>query len=297
MQLPTNIQSLVDNPVALDSQTRFAAIIGSHPSKGARSSKLWNAAFAAHEIDCAMIPLDVSQANLLPLLNQLEFDHRFIGGAIAAPYKELVASYLGIRVDPIARPIGSINCLFRSDNGEISGTNTDGEGALVSFLSRFGEIGDRRVVLIGPGGAGKAVATYFSSASTNKKGLTIVGRNARGFSFAESLGVCYIDIKSSANHLDDAEILINCTSVGGTTSPSESILSHENVNRLPANAIVFDIIYDPRPTLLHQRAQLRGLSTLDGLDMNLQQAVLAFSRAVSGTITSASVHTAMSQVG
>lgn len=292
-----NIQSLVDNPVALNNQTRFAAIIGSHPSKGARSPKLWNAAFAAHEIDCTMIPLDVSQANLVPLLHQLEHDHRFIGGAIAAPYKELVASYLGIRIDPIARPIGSINCLFRSDNGELWGTNTDGEGALVSFLSRFGEIGDRRVVLIGPGGAGKAVAAYFSSAITNKQGFTIVGRNTHGFSFAESLGVQFSDIKSIVNHLNDAEILINCTSVGGTTSPTDSILSEDDVNRLPINAIVFDIIYDPRPTLLLQRAQLRGLPTLDGLDMNLQQAVLAFSRAVPGTITSASIYTSMSQVG
>lgn len=244
-----------------------------------------------------MIPLDVSQANLVPLLHQLEHDHRFIGGAIAAPYKELVASYLGIRVDPIARPIGSINCLFRSDNGELWGTNTDGEGALVSFISRFGEIGDRRVVLVGPGGAGKAVAAYFSSASTNKKGFTIVGRNTRGFSFAESLGVQFSDIKSIASRLNDAKILINCTSVGGTTSSTESILSADDINRLPMNAVVFDIIYDPRPTLLLQRAQLRGLSTLDGLGMNLQQAVLAFSRAVPGSITSASVYTAMSQVG
>jgi shikimate dehydrogenase len=291
-----SIQSLIDNPVALDDHSRFAAIIGAHPSKGARSPKLWNAAFAAHDIDCTMIPLDVSQANLVPLLHQLEHDHRFIGGAIAAPYKELVASYLGIRVDPIAKPIGSINCLFRSDNGEISGTNTDGEGALVSFHSRFGAIGNRHVVLIGPGGAGKAVAAYFSSASTNKKGFTLVGRNIRGFSFAESLGVCYADIKSIAQHLNDAEILINCTSVGGTTSPTESILSDNDVTKLPTNAIVFDIIYNPRPTLLLQRAQLLGLSTFDGLDMNLQQAVLAFSRAVSGTITSASVYTAMAQV-
>lgn len=292
-----SIQSLIDNPVALDSQTRFAAIIGSHPSKGARSPKLWNAAFAVHEIDCTMIPLDVNQANLVPLLHQLEHDHRFIGGAVTAPYKELVASYLGIRVDPIARPIGSINCLFRSDNGEIWGTNTDGQGALVSFISRFREIGNRRVVLIGPGGAGKAVAAYFSSASTNKSGFTIAGRNSGGLSFAESLGVGYTDIKSIAQYLDDAEILVNCTSLGGTTSPTESILSVDEMKLLPTNAIVFDIIYDPRPTLLLKRAQLLGLSTIDGLDMNLQQAVLAFCRAVSGTITSASVYTAMSQVG
>jgi len=290
------IQSLIDNPVALDNYSRFAAIIGSHPSTGARSPKLWNAAFVAHNIDCTMIPLDVSEANLVPLLDQLENDPRFIGGAISVPYKELVASYLGIRVDPIAKPIGSINCLFRSDIGEIWGTNTDGEGALVSFLYRFGVIGNRRVVLIGPGGAGKAVAAYFSSASTNKKGFTIVGRNIRGLPFAQSLGVCYIDIQSIADHLDDAEVLINCTSVGGTTSPTESLLSTTDMNLLPPNAIVFDIIYDPRPTLLLQRAQLRGLSTLDGLDMNLQQAVLAFSRAVSGTITTSSVYTAMSQV-
>lgn len=292
-----SIQSLIENPVALDDLSRFAAIIGSHPSKGARSPKLWNAAFASHEIDCTMIPLDVSQANLVPLLHQLENDHRFIGGAVTAPYKELVASYLGIRVDPIARPIGSINCLFRSDNGEIWGTNTDGQGALVSFISQFGEIGDRRVALIGPGGAGKAVAAYFSSASTNNRGFTIVGRNNRGLSFAESLGVGYTDIETFAQYLNDAEILINCTSVGGTTSPAESILSVDDIKQLPANAVVFDIIYDPRPTLLLEHANLRGLSTLDGLDMNLQQAVLAFSRAVSGTITPASVYTAMSKVG
>jgi len=292
-----SIQSLVDNPIALDSHSRFAAIIGSHPSKGARSPKLWNAAFAAQGIDCTMIPLDVNQANLVPLLHQLEIDRRFIGGAIALPYKGLVASYLNTRIDPVAKPIGAVNCLFRSDNGEIVGTNTDGEGALASFVSRFGGIGDRRVVVIGPGGAGKAVAAYFSSATTNKNGFTIVGRNSPELSFAESLGVHYSDIKSIAHHLDDAEILINCTSVGGKTSLMESILSNDDVNRLPPNVVVFDIIYDPRPTLLLKRAQLRGLSTIDGLDMNLQQAVLAFRRAVSGTVESSAIYTAMSEVG
>jgi shikimate dehydrogenase len=257
----------------------FAAIVGASPSRGARSPALWNAAFAAHDIDALMLSIDVLPENVRALLYALDANPCFLGGAVAMPYKETVARWLGDRVSVEARTIGSVNCLFRGADGRIAGTNTDGEGALASFLSHFGSPLGTSVAVLGAGGAGKAVATFFGRAVGRNGRLAVCSRSRSGESLAAALDAEWLGWADLDLAVDGADVVVNCTSVGAGDQEGSSPLSSEQLDRLAASTRIFDIIYRPSPTVLLSLARARGLATLDGGPMNLEQAVLAYGHA------------------
>lgn len=243
--------------------TRWAAILGATVTKGARSPHLWNAAFDAHGAESRMKAIDVTPEELSSKLAGLDADPDFLGGALAVPHKETTARWLGERVDEKARPIGAVNCLYRGKDGRLWGTNTDGEAALLSFEKRFGPVKGKKVALLGPGGAGKAVSAFFKAAG------------AHVYEFSRSGGTW----GKLSDTLPSADAVVNCTSVGHGAAASQSPLTAEQVALLPKTCVLMDIIYQPSPTRLMELARARGLSTLDGSEMNLEQAVLAFGRA------------------
>jgi len=291
----TDLSSLAGNQIELDGLARYAAIVGTQPSKGARSPTLWNAAFAAHGVNAKMLPVDVTSDNLQQLLGVLDNDATFMGGAIAAPYKEHVAQWLGPRLSAPAARIGAVNCLYRGDDGHLAGTNTDGEAALTSFEATNGPVAGKRVLLLGAGGAGKAVAAYFASALERSGQLTICTRSPAAETFARSISAHWVDWSRLDAQLTNVDVIVNCTSVGWGTAVEESPLNAAQLAQLSQTATVFDIVYQPRPTQLLRSAAARGLRTFDGLAMNLAQAVLAFGYAMPGAapaITQAAMHAA-----
>ena len=75
-----------------------------------------------------MIPLEVKEKDLNKLLNFLKNDSKFLGGAVAVPYKENIYKYLGNNLDIFTKKIGSVNCLYKEKT--LRGINTDGIGFL-----------------------------------------------------------------------------------------------------------------------------------------------------------------------
>ena len=134
------INDLIENKIInFDITENYAAILGQSPSKGAKSPKLWNAAFSGLGFPCFMHPFDVLPKNLGVLINNLRKDKRFIGGSITAPYKTDIIKYIDY-VEENAKAIGAVNCIYRDKNGKLVGTNTDGAGALWSLQSAYGNI-------------------------------------------------------------------------------------------------------------------------------------------------------------
>ena len=275
---------LIDNQLDLpEGDQPFAAIVGANPSKGARSPLLWNAAFAATGRASVMHPIDATPEALEAILEGLAADNRFIGGALTMPHKETAAAWLGPdRLSPEAARIGAVNCLYRGENGELRGTNTDGEGALVSLETAWGPVAGREAVLLGPGGAGKAVAAYLAGAGAS---VTLAARDpAKAKDFADRIGADVVAMPVGTDALGATDIVVNCTPVGfAQNDPLASPVSDAEFDALNEGAVVFDIIYDPSPTVLLAHAADRGLSVLDGGPMNLEQAILAFCYANAGT--------------
>lgn len=300
------LNNLLDNTITIPNNTEFAAIIGSNPSSGARSPLLWNAAFKAHGLDSRMFPMDVSLKNLEHLLDKLNSNSKFMGGAIAVPYKESVAQWLSnqgkLSISTEASAIGAVNCLYRNNEGHLCGTNTDGEGALASLRAKYPNLTGKKVLQIGAGGAGKAVATYIASSLGRGGQLTISVRNkGKVTSFADRINAELTNWPPDTRYLSDIDILINCSTIGSNTiqyidgqylnmseySPLASLGDTNSekaaINVLRNKTIVFDIIYDPMPTRLLALCFDNGNSILDGSTMNLEQAIIAFSYATNNT--------------
>ncbi len=274
-----DVDALTDNSLVYPEERQFAAILGANPSKGARSPVLWNAAFRAHEIAAEMLPLDVAGERLEQLLQVLNDNPLFIGGAIAVPHKEAVARWLGDWVSPEARDIGAVNCLYRHESGHLAGTNTDGEGALRSLESQAGTVKGKRALLLGLGGAGKAVAAFFARAVGSSGRMTVASRSTSGQAFASQVAANWCPWVDLSQLLPNTDLLINCTSVGMGAQVGVTPITPQQVNLLPENAQVFDIIYQPSPSRLLELAAARGLAVFDGGIMNLEQAVLAYGHA------------------
>lgn len=278
-------QKYIENKVTYPNDRLFASIIGESPSKGARSPYLWNACFKELKINAEMLSFDVSESQLTNLFKILEQNPLFIGGAIAFPYKEKIAQLLGGRISPEAKVIGAVNCLYRNAEGNLFGTNTDGEASVISFEKAFGSISNKNFLLLGLGGAGKAVAVHFSRKIQLSKGfstqLKIVNRKLIDSNFLSNIGLPAVFNWSQIDlAIQNVDVVINCTSIGNINNPENTPLPSDQMQKLSSNAIVYDIIYQPSETLLLQQAKNLGLKTLNGKGMNLEQAISAFKYAL-----------------
>ena len=256
----------------------FSAIIGLNPSKGARSPKIWNKAYKSYSINSSMIAIDIENTKkLFQKLEELEKDHSFQGGAIAFPYKEKVFEWLNGSVEKEVLNIKAVNNIYRDEKGKLKGSNTDGLGSKNSFYENFPRDKKRNVLILGYGGAGKAVTGYLGrDLSSNRLGNTVylASRNESDKLIANSMNIKWIEW-NKINSLERINTIINCTSLGNNLDEGSSPLSLKWLNEKKPTE-VFDIIYDPDETLLLKQARGIGAKVLNGLQMNLYQAAIGF---------------------
>ena len=272
----------IDNRIEITT-AHYAAILGATPSKGARSPLLWNAAFTAAGIEAVMHPMDTTAENLSAVIAALKADPHFVGGAVAVPHKQAVGALLD-RLEPEAARIGAVNAIYR-DGDALVGANTDGAGALSQIEMLVGGadvLRTKRATLIGLGGAGLAVAAYLAGRTVS---LTVANRTrATADAASQKLGAIAVDYPLSPEVLEATDLLVNATNVGHPDGPEGSPVAEVLLAALPEDAAVYDVIYHPSPTPLLAAAQALGLATCDGLGMNLDQAVIAFDKAMPGAL-------------
>ena len=154
-----------------DDYGRFAGIIGDRPSLYAKSPILWNATFRALDLDAIFLPFDVDEPNLTVVVDSLRASDRLLGFSVTVPYKTRILELLD-DVDPRAAFIGAVNTVARTSDGRLVGYNTDGSGFLATLQSAVVEsplldhVSGIDALLIGAGGAGRAVAFYLAEAIT-----------------------------------------------------------------------------------------------------------------------------------
>jgi len=252
-----------------------AFIVGANPSKGARSPRLWNAAFRDLQIDGEMFPLDVLSDQIERLGMLLELDRRVVGVAIAAPYKSEFAKIFSGQLLPSARRAGSINLLYRQPDGSFIGNNTDGLAAVESLREMEPNLAEKNILVLGCGATGRAVIASLVEV-VGTQGVSVAYRNSQHQEWLDGVGVLSSPMSSVSTVLGDKSIVINCTSVGWGSQTDQSPLTVNELGLLPKDSVVFDVIYQPDPSKLLISARSLGLRTLSGSRMNLLQAALAF---------------------
>jgi shikimate dehydrogenase len=274
------IRRLIENEFHWNGKSNFAAIIGLNPSKGARSPFLWNSIFLDKKIDTQMYSLDVKAENLHSLLNILEATDKFIGGAVAFPYKKLTAEYLGYEhIEEEVHEVGTVNSLFRSDQGLLLGSNTDGLAAH-KVINEIVDINNANILIMGIGGVGRALAVAFGKAKCN---LFLTSRSIEALEFSKRINSTWIKWEEKNKILPKINIVINCTPLGSQNMLTSTPLDLAELDLLDKNSLVFDVVYQPIETNLLKISRSLGLKTLNGESMNIEQAVLAFNKAVRGS--------------
>ena len=201
-----------------------------------------------------------------------------LGGAIAVPHKEAMFDILQNKCAPEIKEIGAINCFFRDTKNQskcFSGTNTDGEGSLDPIFKLMEEQKNLNICLLGYGGAGKAIAAFLVKNMRGSQELKIFNRTEITKSLPYSK-VLFLSTQVLSDYIDSFDLIINATTVGTKESLDESPIPIELFTKIRSSTLIYDINYDPPETKLMKIAEEKGLKAINGLRMNLIQAVLAY---------------------
>jgi shikimate dehydrogenase len=197
----------------------------------------------------------------------------YVGANVTIPHKE--AALAVSSPDARAKAVGAANTLWR-DGSTLRSTNTDVEGFLDNLdASAPGwDRGLQSAVVLGAGGSSRAV--LFGLIERGVPRIHLVNRTLdRAQALAQRFGATVVPApwQEAGPLLGTAGLLVNSTSLGMKGQPPLAI----DIARLPANAVIADLVYVPLVTPLLADARARGLAAADGLGMLLHQAVRGFS--------------------
>ena len=200
------------------------------------------------------------------------------GFNLTIPHKVAVMQLLD-DIAPEARMIGAVNTVCR-DGDRFIGENTDGKGFLRALRQDAGvDPKGKRIVLLGAGGAARAIATELGLAGASE--IVVVNRDAkRGQSMSEDLkrhiagAVRLLPWNGTFLVPKDVDILVNATSIG--LYPDIEGMPDVDLSHAGDSMLVTDVVFNPPETRLLAMASKRGLRVLDGLSMLVYQGVIGF---------------------
>jgi len=281
----------------IDRDTQVFGVIGD-PVAHSMSPAIHNAALDATGYNGIYLPMRIAP----------EYEHfkatvgawldfkplHFRGASVTIPHKRNLLRFVrerGGRIEPLAEQIGAANTLTVRADGSLYASNTDYAAALDAVCHSLSitreELKDKRVAVIGAGGAARAIVMGFAAYHAR---LTIFNRTIKN---AQQLTddlkqTSVVTAPLDALGRDSFDIYINCTPIGmhpnieATPMPDNAILS--KTGTLPAKkaqgkvpgVVVFDTIYNPAETRLLREAKAAGCHTISGTDMFLRQAAAQF---------------------
>ncbi|MTJ29529.1 shikimate dehydrogenase [Aphanizomenon sp. UHCC 0183] len=259
-------------------KTQLLGVIG-HPVSHSLSPLMHNAALTKLGLDYVYLPFPIAPENLERAIAGFA-SIGIVGFSITIPHKQAILPLLS-EISPIAQAIGAVNTVTRQGDKWV-GTNTDVEGFIAPLQTTYHQDwSQKRAVILGNGGAARAVV-----AGCIQLGLAeihVVGRNLQKLQafhqswqnspFADKFQVH--EWTELPNLLHQANLLVNTTPIGMYPHIEESPLSSQEISYLPGDAIVYDLIYTPKPTKFLHLAEKQGAIIIDGLEMLVQQGAAA----------------------
>lgn len=251
----------------ISAKTKLCVIIGD-PVEHSLSPAMHNAGYEALGIDDQFVftACRVKAEHVKDVMQAMRAMH-IRGISCTIPHKTEVMKYLD-EIDPVAKIIGAVNTVV-NDGGVLKGYNTDWLG-IVTPLEMCTPLKGKTVALIGAGGAARAMAYAVTSKGAK---LTIYNRTietARKLADEFSGKASPID---NNEHIKNADIILNATSVGMHPNTDESPVNSEYIS---STHIVFDAVYSPYETKLLKDAKGKGAQIIHGTEMLLYQGIEQF---------------------
>lgn len=263
--------------------TTMYGLIGS-PVGHSGSPAMYNYSFQKLGIDSAYLAWDIKEHQVSDFMKAVK-TLGIKGFNITMPCKTETAKYMD-SLSPAAQIIGAVNTVVVED-GKMTGHITDGVGFILNLQDHGVSIKDKKIVIMGGGGAGTAI--YVQAALDGAKEIAVFNRKSANYKkleiIAEKLSkmapecrttVC--DIEEEAllyGAIKESDILINCTNVG-MAPDIEGTLIHD-MSVYHENLVVAEIIYNPKETRMMKDAKTAGVKKIiGGKGMLLWQGVEAF---------------------
>lgn len=241
----------------LTQKTRVYGVIGD-PIGHSLSPLLHNTGYVAAKKDAVFLPFLVE--NLQEFLKAL-MDFGVKGFSVTLPHKQSILKYLA-ECEPLAAQIGAVNTVTVRRDGKLAGSNTDYVGVLRALEGKL-QLSGSRVVIFGAGGAARAAA--FAVAKAGGEVLVCARRETAAKELASAVHGGVLRRAALRKHKFDA--LVNATPVGMHPHPSDSPLEADELK----GSLVLDLIYRPLETKLLRAAAARGMRTVSGVEMFLEQ--------------------------
>jgi shikimate dehydrogenase len=251
----------------LSGATNVAAVIGD-PVAHSRSPAIHNAAFAELGLDWVYVALHVPSGRggdavrAIPALG-------IAGINVTMPHKEDAAGACDA-LSEVSTTLGAVNTVVARDDGTTWGTSTDGEGFVRSVRASGFEPRGRRVLVLGAGGAARAVVLALSALDAQ---VTVAARRLDRAEAAAGLagGGRALELGDAAAVVAEVDAVVNATPLGMSHAPPLA------AGMVPGEGQwAIDLVYEPVRTPFLDEAAARGAGTIGGLGMLVHQAALAF---------------------
>jgi shikimate dehydrogenase len=246
--------------------TRVFMILGD-PVVQVRAPEVFNALFRQHGVDAVLVPAQVRSEHLDSFVRSVLQAGNIDGLWLTIPHKAPVLGLLD-HCDPLGRVAGAVNAVRRNADGTVEGSLFDGQG-FVKALDHWGiDAASQRVLLLGAGGAGMAIAT--SLAQRGVANLALFDASPERAAAVATRVAGEFDTPVSLPETNDPagfSLIVNATPLGLQASDPLPV----EVARLDPSACVVDILMTPRPTRLLQACHGRGITAHPGFEMLLRQ--------------------------
>ena len=264
---------------SISGKTKLCGIIGD-PVEHTLSPAMHNAAFKKMGLDYFYVPFRVKKEDLGKAIAGMRALN-IRGLNVTIPHKVAVIPFLD-KLDPLAEKIGAVNTIV-NDDGILTGYNTDATGFLQALLESGIEPKGKNVVILGAGGASRAISFILAERGAYLVILNrlleldwaeeLAGRLSN--IFGEEVKALELVEENLVGSLEKTDILINATSVGMSPNIDESPVPS---TLLKPALVVFDTVYNPIKTRLLRKAGEAGAKTISGIEMLVWQGALAFEK-------------------
>jgi len=253
--------------IKVDGDTRLLAIIGD-PVAQVRSPEIINPRILKAGINAILLPMLIPQATFDEVVKGVMGIGNLLGLVITYPHKERILPYAD-RVGRIGQAVGAINALRQEANGSWTGDMFDGAGLIGAIESLGQRATDRRVLILGAGGAGSAIVMALAAAGAATIGIFDIDAK-RAAALADRVQTHFSSCRALAAGPDVAgyDLLINATPVG--MAPAFALAPF--AGQLHPGLTVIDIVPKPETTSLLALAREKGCPVANGAAMISGQA-------------------------